>query len=133
MPLSASRPPLDALTRLARATPALELLMLFGSRARTDAQPNSDWDFGYLAAPGFDSATLLACLVETVGSDRVDLVDLGRASGLLRYHVARDGQVLHEGLPGGAYGFRFEATQFWCDAETVLRRGYDEILAELQP
>ena len=121
------------LSRLAQATPGLELLMLFGSRARTDAHPRSDWDLAYLAEAEFDLAALLGAVVEAVGSDRVDLVDLGRASGLLRYRVARDGQVVYEARPRLAERFRLEAAQFWCDAAPVLQRGYDEVLAELKP
>jgi predicted nucleotidyltransferase len=62
------------LVEAARATPGLELLLLFGSRARGDAHAASDWDFGYIASPEVDSPGLLARIVEAVGSDRVDLV-----------------------------------------------------------
>ena len=130
---SASPSPFLALARLAQSTPRLELLMLFGSRARTDAQPHSDWDLGYLAEAGFDPVALLGSVVEAVGSDQVDLVDLRRASGLLRYRAARDGQVVHEARPRLAEEFRLEAAQFWCDAAPVLQSGYDEVLAELKP
>ena len=129
---AASPSALDALARLAKATPALEFLMLFGSRARTDAKPDSDWDLGYVAVAEFDAAALLGSIVETVGSDRVDLVDLGRASGLLRYQAARDGQVVYEAHPRLAERFRLEAAQFWCDAAPVLQRGYDDVPAELK-
>ena len=117
----------------ARATPGLRLLLLFGSRARSDAQPDSDWDFGYLAEPHLDLPALLSVIVETIGSDRVDLVDLGRAGGLLRYRAARDGQVVYEVRPRVAEQFRLEAAQFWCDAAPVIERGYDDVLAGLKP
>src|SRR2546428_458791 len=107
---------MDALVQAARAAAGLELLMLFGSRARGDAQPGSDWDFGYLATAAFDPAALVGALVEIVGSDRIDLVDLGRASGLLRYRAARDGQLVHEARARPAERFCLEAAQFWCDA-----------------
>jgi predicted nucleotidyltransferase len=133
--MTPSRSPriLEALVRLAQATPRLELLMLFGSRARGDAHEGSDWDFAYLAGDQLDVATLLGAVVELVGSDRVDLVDLRRASGLLRYRAARDGQVVFEARPRLAEAFRLEAAQFWCDAAPVLQRGYDDLLAELKP
>jgi predicted nucleotidyltransferase len=106
--------------------------MLFGSRARAEAHAESDWDFGYLATEGFDPAALVSAIVEHVGTDRVDVVDLRRASGLLRYRAARDGQVLFEARPGLAERFCFDAAQFWCDAAPVLQRGYDEVLAGLK-
>lgn len=121
------------LARVARATPGLELLLLFGSRARNDGQPGSDWDFGYLAAPNFDLPGLLAAIVETIGSDRVDLVDLSRAGGLLRYRAARDGQVVFEARPRLAEQFCLDAAQFWCDAAPVIQRGYDQVLADFKP
>ena len=133
MTLAASPSTIDALARLAKATPALDLLMLFGSRSRSDAQPNSDWDLGYLASAGFDLAALLGAVVEIVGSDRVDLVDLRRAGGLLRYRAARDGQVVYEAHPRLAERFCLEAAQFWCDAASVLQRGYEDVLADLKP
>ena len=106
---------------------------MFGSRARSGAQPGSDWDLGYLAQAGLDLPALLGAVVEIVGCDRVDLVDLGRASGLLRYRAARDGQVVYEAHPRLAERFCLEAAQFWCDAAPVLQRGYDSVLAELKP
>jgi predicted nucleotidyltransferase len=124
---------MDALREAARATARLELLLLFGSRARGDAGPTSDWDLGYLASGDVDVAALLATIVEIVGSDRVDLVDLRRASGLLRYRAARDGRPLHEAQPGIADQFCLEAVRFWCDAAPVLERAYDDVLAELKP
>jgi predicted nucleotidyltransferase len=131
MPVSGLPSTLNALTRLARSTPGLEVLLVFGSRGRGDAHADSDWDIGYTASADFDAAALLAGIVETVGSDRVDLVNLSCASGLLRHRAARDGQVLFEAHPRLAEQFRLDASQFWCDAAPVLRRGYDELLEEL--
>lgn len=128
-----SQPVMDALREAAGATADLELLLLFGSRARGDDSPASDWDFGYMATVELDVATLLATLVEVVGSDRVDLVDLRRASGLLLYRAAREGQPLHEAHPGIADRFCLEAVRFWCDAAPVLDRAHDDVLAELRP
>jgi predicted nucleotidyltransferase len=122
---------LEQIRDLASRTPGLELLVLFGSRARGEAHGRSDWDFGYLGDSTLDVAALLAALVETVGSDRVDLVDLIRASGLLRYRAARDGVALFEGRPRVMEAFCLDAADFWCDAEPILRRGYDDVLADL--
>jgi hypothetical protein len=122
---------LPALVNAARETPGLELLLLYGSRARGDAHDRSDWDFGYIAADDVDAPGLLARIVETVGSDRVDLVDLRRAGGLLRYRAARDGWTVFEAQPSRADRFRIDAVRFWCEAAPVLRRGYEAVLAEL--
>jgi predicted nucleotidyltransferase len=126
-------PILAALVEAAHATPGLELLLLFGSRARGDAPPASDWDFGYIAAREVDAPGLLARIVEAVGSDHVDLVDLHAAGGMLRYRAARDGLAVFEAEPARADRFRIDAARFWYDAEPVLKRGYETVLAELKP
>lgn len=105
----------------------LTLLVLFGSRARGDASALSDWDFGFLSDGSPDPLAIMAELAGVVG-DRLDLADLARASGLLRYRAARDGVLVYEAEPGIFDRFRFEAARFWYDAEPVLRPGYDAIL-----
>lgn len=109
----------------------LTLLVLFGSRSRGDSRPSSDWDFGYVAASGFDADRLLAVLVDALNSDRIDLVDLTRAGAQLRYRAARDGQIVVERVGGAFTRFWFDAVSFWCDMQPILRRGYDAVLAEL--
>ena len=115
----------------ARAAAGLELLILFGSRARGDARPGADWDFGYLADEAADLPALLAALVEGLQDDRVDLVDLRRAGGLLRYRAARDGLLVHETAAGLFERHRLQAVRFWCENTAVLERGYDEVLESL--
>ncbi len=124
-------PELAAVISVARSTPGLDLLMLYGSRARGDAGPGADWDFGFLAQDGMDLSGFLAALVETLGDDRVDLADLRAASGLLRYRAAREGQVLFEAKRGNGERFCFEATRFWCEAGPMLERGYSDLLEAL--
>lgn len=114
-------------TAAARAL-GLEALILFGSRARGAATARSDWDLGYLAGAGFDPGALLGALVLGLGTERVDLVDLRTASGLLRYRAARDGRLVW-GDEGVHLRFRLEAIDFWCDVEPVLRPAYDAMLA----
>jgi len=129
--MSETVPGLKAAEEIGRLTPGLEVLVLFGSRGRGDSSSQSDWDFGYLAHSDMDAVALLGALVTALGSDRVDLVDLRRAGGLLRYRAARDGQLVFEATAGLADRFRLEAADFWCDAGPVLLRGYDRLLAEL--
>jgi predicted nucleotidyltransferase len=122
----------EQLAALGARHPALRLLVLFGSRARGDAREQSDWDLGYLAGPGMDADALLLDVVNALGTDRVDLVDLARAGGQIRFRAARDGRPLHEAPPGTFAAFWIEAVDFWCDAEPVLRAGYAEALARLR-
>ena len=123
----------DALVSAARGTAGLDLLVLFGSRARGDARPGADWDFGYLADEAADISGLLATLVEALEDDRVDLVDLRRASGLLRYRTACDGLLLYEATVDRFDRYRLQAARFWCDNAPVFERGYEEVLEALRP
>jgi predicted nucleotidyltransferase len=118
-------------TELAREFPGLDLLLLFGSRARGDDHPGSDWDFAYLAGPGFDPDDLLARLVLLLDTDRIDLVDLRRANGLLRYRAAAEGRPSFQSGPDVFERFWFEAVSFWCDMGPIIRAGYEEILQGL--
>lgn len=122
-----------AAIRAAETASGLTLLVLFGSRARGDTHAASDWDLGYIGSAAFDPDGLLGALVDAVGSDRIDLVDLTRAGGLLRFRAARDGRPLFE-ADAGAFGrFWFEAVSFWCDVEPIVRAGYARVLADLGP
>ena len=111
--------------------PHLRLLLLFGSRARGSARPESDWDFAYLDDDGLDMLALRADLVEGLNSDRIDVADLSRSGGLLRYRAARDGRLLFERAPGCFDRFWLEAVGFWCDAQPVLAAAYEDVLARL--
>jgi len=124
---------IEACRVIAASREGLELLVLFGSRARGEARHGSDWDFGYLADKRFDPLDLLPPLVTALGTDRIDLVDLRRAGALLRFRAARDGRPIFEARPGRFQEFQLEAADFWCDVEPVLRRAYDALLAEWVP
>ena len=124
--------PVEKLAAVGARHPKLRLLILFGSRARGDAREESDWDLGYLAEDGMDPDALLLDLVDTLGTDRVDLVDLARAGAQIAFRAAADGRVLYEAAPGLFRQFWFEAVDFWCDVEPILRSGYADVLARLR-
>ena len=131
MPDEPGRPATDELRSIAAATPGLALLLLFGSRARADGRPDSDWDFGYLADASTDLEGLRTALVLATGTDRIDMADLDRAGALLRYRAARDGRLVYEREPGVDGRFRLAAADFWCDAGPLLRQAYANVLGEL--
>ncbi|MBW0102111.1 nucleotidyltransferase domain-containing protein [Pseudonocardia sp. KRD291] len=111
----------------------VSLLVLHGSRARGDAGPDADWDLGVLTATGSspDLPAVATALVRMLGTERVDVVDLGTASALLRFRASRDGVALVEREAGGFLRFRQEAVRFWCDAGPVIRAAQDDVLARL--
>ncbi len=122
-------PPLPApLLATVSRMPGLRLLVLHGSRASGRAHARSDWDFAYLADPGFDADGLQALLVEGLGDDQVDLADLGRAGALLRHRVASSGALVHEHARGEFQAFQLDAARVWCDMAPVLEPAYERVL-----
>lgn len=124
----------DALSEVERRAarhPGLRLLVLHGSRSRQAAHAASDWDFGYLADDELDPGELHVAVSAALGTDAVDLVDLARASALLRFGAARHGRCVYEAEPGVHEAFVLAATLFWCDAEPVIRRAQQSVLADL--
>ncbi|MBW0091870.1 nucleotidyltransferase domain-containing protein [Pseudonocardia sp. KRD-184] len=121
----------EAISALLARRPGVLLAVLHGSRARGDGGPASDWDIGVVTDGGVDLAALTADLASALGTDAVDVVDLGRASALLRYRAARDGMALLERAPDAFLEFRIEATRFWCDAGPVIRAAQERVLADL--
>ena len=115
----------------ARGHPGLRLLVLFGSRARGEATARSDWDLGYLGGPPLDRDGLLADLVVAAGTEAIDLVDLDRAGGLVRFRAARDAVVLFEAGDGSFARSWFDAVSYWCDMGSIIRAGYEGILEDL--
>lgn len=122
---------LSSVRQTAENHAGLDLLVLFGSRSRGDDTASSD--FGYLGRAPFEADRLLTGLVKVLGTERVDLANLERASGLLRFRAARDGRPIFEAEPGTFARFWFDTVSFWCDAEPVLRAGYEDVLERLGP
>ncbi len=121
----------DSLSQAALGLPDLRLLVMHGSRARGDAHERSDWDFAYLGAPGFDEMSLRATLARVLNTDNVDVADLARAGGLLRYRVARDGVPVYESVARTFEDFCYEAILFWLDAQHVVREAHADVLEGL--
>lgn len=134
-PAREPQPPLEALlapiVRRAEGALGLRLLVLFGSRSRGDEYERSDWDFGYLAEPSFDPDAFLVELTRHLQTDEVDLVDLDRAGGVLRFRVASEALVLYEAEPDLFAEFWFQAVSFWCDAEPILDAAHREVLDQV--
>jgi uncharacterized protein len=88
--------------------PGLRLAILFGSRARGNARPDSDIDLAIVPVdPALSLAdeNLLAANVERAAGAPVDLVRLDQAEGALRWRVARDAVVLLSDPPSEAPRF----------------------------
>jgi predicted nucleotidyltransferase len=111
------------------ARPGLRLAVLFGSTAAGRARVSSDVDIGVLYDG--DPEALRQEAVRLLGTDRIDLVDLRRASPLLAMAVAKTGRVLHEGETAAFASFaslrRFNDT---AKLRQARERGIRAFLAE---
>ncbi len=94
----------EKITAIVEKLPNLKLLILFGSRARGEHRPDSDWDFAVLYEERSDQKdissllkiyTLLEQALE-IPDDKIDVIDLKECSPILAHYVARDGQLLYE-------------------------------------
>lgn len=89
---------LDTIVRLLAAQPAVERVVLSGSRARGDADPRSDIDLA-VDAPGATGRQWLdwEARIDNVESLlRVDVVRWDEASPALRARIAHEGQGLYD-------------------------------------
>lgn len=104
----------------------LELVVIFGSRARGQARETSDCDVGVLRRKGIvparDFLQLAYQLSQALSLGNVDLVDLRRASPLLRYEVSRWGKPVHQAEPSVFARFRVLAWKLYQDDRYDLRR-----------
>jgi len=104
----------------------LELAILFGSRAKGLARPDSDSDIGLLRRTGLvppgDMPQLETQLRTAAGFPELDLIDLRRAPPLLKYNAAHDAIVLYEAEPGRFNLFRVWAWKLYLDDYFDLHR-----------
>jgi predicted nucleotidyltransferase len=80
----------------------LKLVVLFGSRARGDETPDSDYDIGLYGRQVLKEEELIALQREfsrLFRTDAIDLVDIKRASPLLKVKVFEAFEVLYEDDP----------------------------------
>jgi hypothetical protein len=129
--MTARPPALDraALADLARAYD-LTLVLLYGSRVSGHARPDSDSDIGVWRRAGslpwkqFSELYGRLAVLLPPGQGALDLVDLGRVSGLLKHIACEHGQVLFAASPEAFNHFRVLAWNLYQDERLALRR-YD--------
>jgi predicted nucleotidyltransferase len=78
----------------------LQLVLLFGSVASGKEYRESDIDLGFLFNKPIDILDLTNRVIRLLRTDRVDVIDLSRASPLLKYSAIRHGKLLFEQTPG---------------------------------
>jgi uncharacterized protein len=132
-----------ASARFTQDHPDLKLLILFGSRARGEEDPSSDWDFAFLSEPDhptdrkpfwFPGSDLLdtLCKLLQISDEKIDLVDLSTCSDILAHFVARDGQVVYEKTPGEFAQFQQQALKTNAELKQYRHAQQKKVLETLQ-
>lgn len=118
----------------AAALPGLRLLVLFGSTARRGARDASDIDLGVLLdhREGWAGRRAAELALGRAAGRAVDLVDLETAPPLLRFEIACDGRLLHEGRPHQWADFRARAMLDWWDWAPTARMIHGRAAARLR-
>jgi uncharacterized protein len=136
--------PLKAVSpTLASIHPDLKLLVLFGSRARGEADPSSDWDFAFRSEPDlhpehqpywFPGSDLLdtLCNLLQISDKKLDLIDLSTCSDVVAHFVARDGQVIYEKTPGEFAQFQQQALKTTAELKQYRHTQREKVLQTLQ-
>ncbi len=104
----------------------IKLAVLFGSRAKGEPRPDSDWDLAILFKDDFYDhnkhnlavikKNLLKELCSLLETSQVDLVILNRVSPFLRYRVAKSGLPLFEENEGEFASFVSLAVRGYSDS-----------------
>ncbi|MGH2809371.1 MAG: nucleotidyltransferase domain-containing protein [Actinomycetota bacterium] len=101
----------------------VELIVLFGSRARGDAGPSSDTDVGVLFSAGkphgIDEIEKVRAALG--GGDFLDLVCLNTADPLLLRLAAEEGIAQFQAHPGAIEEFRLRAHKRYMDTAKFRR------------
>jgi len=119
----------DRLERLPEllARRSVLLAYVFGSLAENETPPE-DVDLALLVE-GEPVHALRADLEEALGTRRLDLVDLRRASPRLRFHVIRDGRLLYARDDEVLNRFELDTLHVYRDT-APLRRRHRRVLRE---
>lgn len=117
----------DAAAGLAREA-GLDLVVLFGSAATGARAVPEDLDIAVRAATGVvDLMALTNRLIERVGTQHIDLVDLRRADPVLLAAVARDGVPLFEQEPATFARFVSLAVRRFADTKKFRDAAREDI------
>ncbi|OQZ00787.1 MAG: hypothetical protein B6D35_05450 [Candidatus Brocadia sp. UTAMX2] len=97
----------------------LRLVLLFGSAASGKMHKKSDIDLAFLFDKPADILTLTNRIIRLLHTDHVDVVDLKRASPLLRYTSVKHGMLLYEREPGMFHEFYSLAFRRYVDTKKL--------------
>lgn len=97
----------------------LQLVILFGSAASGKTHRNSDIDIAFLFEKSVDILELTNTVIRLLHNDNVDVIDLRRASPLLKFSVVKKGKLLFEKSPVEFNEFCSLAFRMYVDTQKL--------------
>lgn len=97
----------------------LKLVLLFGSSVTGKRHRQSDIDVGFLFDGEVDILALTNKVIRLLKTDKVDVVDLKKASPLLKFAASRSSVVLFEKTPGLYNAFSSLAFRRYVDTKKL--------------
>ena len=97
----------------------VRLVVVFGSTVTGLLGPESDLDLAFLADAPLNPVAVTTDVIRVLHTDRVDVVDLRRASPLLAMEVARHGRLIYEREPGMHVEFISLAVRRYIDTKKL--------------
>lgn len=101
----------------------LKLVLVFGSVATGAIHKQSDIDIAFLFEGRVDILELTNKVIRLLRTDNVDIVDLGRASPMLRFSAAKGCKVIYERSPGVFSEFYSLAFRMYVDTKKLRDAG----------
>ena len=101
------------------ADEGLRLILLFGSVATGKVNKKSDIDLAFLFDKPIDMLALTNRVIRLLRTDNIDVIDLRRASPLLKYSAVRHGKPLYEREPGMFNEFYSLAFRMYVDTRKL--------------
>ncbi len=97
----------------------LQLVLLFGSAASGKMHKQSDIDLAFLFDGPVDILTLTNKVIRLLHNDTIDVIDLRRASPLLKFAVVRGGVLIYEREAGMFSKFYSLAFRMYIDTKKL--------------
>ncbi|MBI5344062.1 MAG: nucleotidyltransferase domain-containing protein [Deltaproteobacteria bacterium] len=101
----------------------LKLVLVFGSVVTGKMHKRSDIDLAFFFENRVDILDLTNRVIRLLKTGNVDVVDLDRASPLLRFSAAKNGNVLYERSPGLFSEFYSLAFRRYVDTKKLRDAG----------
>ena len=95
------------------------LVLLFGSAVSGKVHKKSDIDLAFLFDKPVDILMLTNKIIRLLHTDNVDVVDMKRASPLLKYSVVKSGKLLYEREQGIFNEFYSLAFRMYVDTKKL--------------